>query len=727
MKNLSYILLLEMLFSRNAQAATIPVSDSQQLKEALTKVQPGDTILLEKGQWNNVALQIATSGTKEKPVVIAAAEPGAVEFTGNSFIQFGSNHVVVSGILFTNGFAEKGATVEFRKDNDHLANNCRLTNCVFDSYNKPGRFDTENWVVFWGQHNRVDHCTFRNKLTSGPTIIVELNDERSQQNYHELDSNYFNGRLPLGSNGGETIRVGVSRYALTSSRTNIHHNYFERCNGEVEIVSIKSGDNQINNNTFYECEGGLVLRHGERNEVIGNTFIGNNKPNTGGVRIINPGHTVSDNLFYQLAGERFRSAFSVLNGVPNSLPNRYVQVKNVLISHNTFIDCKSIVFGAGKDPERTASPQHVTFSNNFIQTNSKTLYEDANNDGGIQFVGNSYRASGVTIPVNGFKAGQASNRATINPLLVMNAQNTGAPWFKAEQPKPTAPVTYSVSAAQSKELPAIIAKAHAGDIIILTDTGLYQINEPVIIHTLLTIKGSNPTAQPQLVSTTEKSLPAFFLLENGGSATVENIQFNSAYKSYGDVQSAISTTTKPMNEHYRLQVNNCVFFNFNESNFSCIKGTKSTYADLVTITNCLFHHNSGTGIDFSAEKDDKGIYNVEHLLVKNCVFTNMLSTAINVYRGGNDESTTGPDVTIDHCTFKEVENRMQGCVVKLLGAQTASVTNCTFNNSGAGGRSIWFEEMSWDKLNVDYCTFNKSGRVSSFFNKAAGSHNKFSK
>ncbi|HEY8896980.1 MAG TPA: right-handed parallel beta-helix repeat-containing protein, partial [Niastella sp.] len=201
-----------------------------------------------------------------------------------------------------------------------------------------------------------------------------------------------------------------------------------------------------------------------------------------------------------------------------------------------------------------------------------------------------------------------------------------------------------------------------------------------------------------------------------------NIQFNSAYKSYGDAQAAISTTVKPMNSHYRLQVNNCEFFNFNESSFACIRGTKSTYADSVIITNSLFHHNSGTGIDFSAEKDDKGIYNVAHPVVKGCVFTNMLSTAINVYRGGNDESTTGPDVVIDHCTFNEVENRMQGCVVKLLGAQTATVTNCVFNNSGAGGRSIWFEEMSWDKLKVDYCNFYKSGRVSSFFNNVTGKH-----
>ena len=99
-------------YSLKLTAAVIPVSTPQQLKEVLTKVQPGDTILLDKGQWKNVALQIETNGTKEKPVVIAAAEPGAVEFTGNSYIQFGSNHVVVSGILFTNGFTEKGATVE---------------------------------------------------------------------------------------------------------------------------------------------------------------------------------------------------------------------------------------------------------------------------------------------------------------------------------------------------------------------------------------------------------------------------------------------------------------------------------------------------------------------------------------------------------------------------------------------------------------------------------------
>ncbi|MCS3801234.1 chondroitinase-B domain-containing protein [Niastella sp. OAS944] len=732
MKKIRYIYFLVIaLLAHGAQAASILVSNPQQLNNALTNAQPGDTILLDKGNWKDVALTIETNGTKEKPVVIAAATPGAVQFTGNSFIKFGSDYVVVSGIHFVDGFAEKGAVIEFRKNNDKLANHCRLTNCVIDSYNKPGRFDNENWIILWGQYNRIDHCTIGNKLTGGTTIIVELNDERSQQNHHEIDSNYFNGRLPLGSNGGETIRVGVSRYALTSSRTNIHHNYFERCSGEVEIISIKSGDNQINCNTFLECEGGLVLRHGERNTVSNNVFFGRNKPYTGGVRVINPGHTVSNNFFVDLAGERFHSAFSVLNGVPNSLPNRYVQVKDVQIHHNTFINCKSIVFGAGKDPERTAAPQNVVFRNNFIASKGKRLYEDANNDGGILFSGNTYVAPGVTTIVKGFTAGKGLDTLIniypmikhdkgidIEQLPVMNAKETGAAWYTPSKPTLTASVTYSVSAAQSKQLAAIVAKAKAGDIIQLTDTGLYQIEEPLVVRTLLTIKG----AKSQLVNVGEKSLPAFIVIENGGSVTVENIQFNSAYKSYDDVQAAISTTVKPMNSHYRLQVNNCEFFNFNESSFACIRGTKSTYADSVIITNSLFHHNSGTGIDFSSEKDDKGIYNVAHLVVTGCVFTNMLSTAINVYRGGNDESTTGPDVLIDHCTFNEVENRMQGCVVKLLGAQIATVTNCVFNKSGAGGRCIWFEEMSWDKLKVDYCNFYKSGRVSSFFNNVTGKH-----
>ncbi|NII25208.1 TonB-dependent receptor [Pseudoflavitalea sp. X16] len=723
------------------KASTIVVANQQELNTALSKAHPGDSILLRSGIWKDIALIIETSGTAQQPLVIAAQEPGKVQFTGNSFIRFGSNYVTVSGIHFTNGYAREGAVVEFRNKEQQLANHCRFTNCVMEDYSKSGRFDADHWLILWGQHNRIDHCVLGDKLNSGPTIIVELNDERSQNNYHSIDSNYFKGHSPLGANGGETIRVGVSRYSLTPSRTMIHHNYFEQCNGEAEIVSIKSGNNEISSNVFYECEGGLVLRHGSQNKIANNIFIGNNKPYTGGVRVINPGHTVSNNLFIDLAGERFHSAFSVLNGVPNSSISRYHQVKDAAISNNTFINCNSIIFGAGKDAERTAPPKDVRFTNNLIEpVKGKILYEDANKDGGISFSGNAYAGTAFTNPVKGFvyeKTTYTTQRyhggtyrlpvskrgADLSLLSWLDGGNTGPSWYMAVDSTIPKATIYTVSLAQSKELPVIVSKTADGDVIELTEVGPYEIDRPLIINKLITIRAKQGLGnKPELVNIAGKSLPAFMIIEKGGSLTVENIQFNSAYKSYGEVQSAISTTTGPMNGHYSLRVKGCVFFNFNENSSSCIKGAKSTYASKVVVEDCLFRNNAATGIDYSGEKEDKGIYNVEHLIVRNTVFANDLSGAINVYRGGNDESTTGPQVIIDHCTFSEVENRMQGCVIKLWGVQKASITNSVFNKSGAAGRVIWFEEMSWDKLLVDYCNFYQSGRISSFFNNVTGKH-----
>lgn len=740
-KKYSISIFLLLLFMIKMKASTLVVANQQELNTALSKAHPGDSILLRSGIWKDMALIIETGGTPQKTLVIAAQEPGKVHFTGNSFIRFGSNYVTVSGIHFTYGYAREGAVVEFRNKEQQLANHCRVTNCVIENYSKPGRFDTDNWIILWGQHNRIDHCVIGDKLNSGPTIIVELNDERSQNNYHHIDSNYFKGHSPLGSNGGESIRVGVSRYSLTPSRTSIHHNYFEQCNGEVEIISIKSGNNEINNNLFYECEGGLVLRHGSQNRVANNIFIGNNKPYTGGVRVINPGHTVSNNLFIDLAGERFHSAFSVLNGVPNSSISRYHQVKDATISNNTFIHCNSIIFGAGKDAERTAPPKDVQFAGNFIEpAKGKALYEDANRDGGIVFTGNVYTGIALAKPLMGFKYEKGTykqqhyrggnyrlpvSRQGVKYSLLswMNDGNTGSSWYIAVDSTMPETTTYTVTLAQSKELPVIVSKAAAGNIIELTEAGLYEMDKPIIINKPLIIRAKNGVAnKPELVNISGKSLPAFMIIEKGGSLTVENIQFNSAYKSYGDVQAAITTTSGPMNGHYSLRVKGCIFFNFNEGNSSCIKGTKSTYASSVMVEDCLFRNNAATAIDYSGEKEDKGIYNVERLIVRNTVFANTLSGAINVYRGGNDESTTGPQVIIDHCTFSEVENRMQGCVIKLWGVQRASITNSVFNKSGAAGRTIWFEEMSWDKLRVDYCSFYQSGRITSFFNNVTGKH-----
>lgn len=237
----------------------------------------------------------------------------------------------------------------------------------------------------------------------------------------------------------------------------------------------------------------------------------------------------------------------------------------------------------------------------------------------------------------------------------------------------------------------------------------------------------NLKGRPVLVNASFKSLPAFICIENGGDLQLNGLAFKGTYQSYATADGGIRSTDLPMNRPYKLTIDNCEFSDYNESNNGAFRAGKSTFADSLVVTNSIFHNMSGAGLDLSAEKDDKGFYNAEYTIVRNCSFSNMLSGAINIYRGGNDESTLGPFVTIDHCTFNEVENREQGTVIKLVGAQRASITHCSFSQSGQGGRSIQFQEYRWDNILVDYCNFYESGKVESFYNKAMGSNNTFKK
>lgn len=725
---------------------SIVVNNPLELKTAVSKAGPGDVILLKDKEWSNAAMQLNGKGTAAQPVIIMPETPGGVIFTGQSYLQLSGEYLVVKDLHFKNGYTPKREVISFRTSETLLANHCRVTGTVIENYSQPERFRSDTWVTFYGKNNRIDHSTFVDKLNLGPVIIAELNDERSQQNDHLIDSNYFKGRSRLGANGGETIRIGVSRYSLTASRTTIAHNFFERCNGEVEIVSIKSGENRVCFNTFFECEGGLVLRHGSDNVVEGNFFMGNNKPFTGGVRVINPRQKVFNNVFYQLQGTNFRAPLSVLNGVPNSLINRYYQVKDAWIERNTFVDCSNILFGAGKDAERTLAPENVQFKKNLIATSREEIYTDANNDQGIIFSENglvnsdqktpadiyqrkvpdgfvkaktdSYKINGITLPYSRLYGADLKNLKVITP------EKTGAAWYHPETKKAwRKPKSTFLKASQSPLLAVTLKEALAGDTIVFTETGFYPLKEELIItKTLVLMAAKSLKSRPIFVNASFQSLPAFITLENGGNLTVKGIAFKGNYESFANADAGIRSTDKPMNKPYKLTIDDCEFFAYNESTNSGFSGSKSTLADSLIVRNSIFHHLSGSGIDLSAEKDDKGIYNAEYTLITNCVFTNLMGTAINIYRGGNDESTLGPFVKIDHCTFNEVENREQGSAVKLIGAQQVSILNSNFSSSGQGGRAIFFQEYRWDNIVVDHCNFYKSGKVESFYQQVLGNH-----
>ena len=180
-----------------------------------------------------------------------------------------------------------------------------------------------------------------------------------------------------GGPSAETIQIGDSGTSMSPSYTNVSNNLFEECNGEVEVISSKTNFNEFRNNVFYKSEGSLVTRHGNYCTVDGNYFIGDENSNVGGIRLIGTGHWVINNYFYNLKGESFRSPLAVMNGIPKSPLNRYNQVTDVVVAHNTWVNCKSpLQFGVGtnisqkevlpKSEIRSAIPIRTTVANNLI-------------------------------------------------------------------------------------------------------------------------------------------------------------------------------------------------------------------------------------------------------------------------------------------------------------------------------------------------------------------------
>jgi len=374
-----------------------------ELQSALKSAKPGDTVVIGNGTWPNLAIKWTASGTEVAPVTLRAEEAGKVILTGQSSLRLGGEHQVIDGLVFRDGFAPKGGVIEFMVDETHVANHSRVTNTAIDHYNPLDRFKENIWVVFFGRHNRLDHCYLGGKLNGSPAVVVELNDERHRENFHRIDHNHFGYRPRLGSNGGETIRVGISAFCLFSSNTVVEQNYFERCSGEVEIVSVKSSDNIVRNNVFVECEGVVAMRHGDRNLVEGNFFLGNGKPHTGGIRIVNESHIIRGNHLQDLRGERFFGTLAVMNGVPNSLQNRYMPVLDVLFTGNRFFNCSDIEFGTGRDNERSVPPDGCRFENNLVfSTEARLPVISLDSLAGVKFAGNRASMGGQAPETGGF-------------------------------------------------------------------------------------------------------------------------------------------------------------------------------------------------------------------------------------------------------------------------------------------------------------------------------------
>jgi poly(beta-D-mannuronate) lyase len=331
-------------------AADIKVSSAADIAAALPNARPGDTLVIFDGTLIDQAILFKATGAAEKPITLRAQTPGKVILIGKSSLKFDGQYLIVSGLYFKDG---EGAGDAITLGGQHN----RLTDCAVTA----GQY--KFFVHFFGQSNRMDHCYLAEKTSGDPTLQIEVAEK--EPNNHLLDHNHFGHRPPLGRNGGETIRCGYSFQSMFSSKTTVENNLFERCDGEIEIISSKSCDNIYRNNTFLDCAGFLTLRHGNRCTVDGNFFLGKGRKGSGGIRVIGEDHTITNNYIADVADGVFR----ITSGIVDSPLNGYFQAKRCTIANNTVVDCKGayleIDAGIGTS-RRTLRPENITIAGNIF-------------------------------------------------------------------------------------------------------------------------------------------------------------------------------------------------------------------------------------------------------------------------------------------------------------------------------------------------------------------------
>ncbi len=667
--------------------------------DAVAAAEPGTRIVLASGEWSDVELVFKANGLPEQPIELTAEEPGKVIINGQSNLSVSGSHLIVSNLVFKDGFTPTTEVIAFRTSKEDLANNVRVTNTVIDSFTNPERHSSDIWVAIYGKNNRFDHNSLLNKGNAGVTLAVRMNTEASRENGHIIEYNYFGPRQTLGSNGGETLRIGTSHYSREYSNTVVRNNYFDRTSGELEIISSKACGNEIRDNVFFESQGTLTMRHGHYTLVEGNYFLGNRKPNTGGIRIINENQTVRNNYLSGLTGHRFRGAMVIMNGVPNGPINRYDPVIDSLMNNNIVVDSDHIQLCAGSDEERSGVPTGSSMHRNIFMSktnlNPFTVYDDIS---GISFEGNILNEE-ASVPIDqGFSKVPYSLAENEHGLLVpakslideidfgevklpVTKNETGADFY----PKTDPSVTFGSGAivevpAGTDTLRDAINSSSPGDTLVLENGGEYLLTKFASAHHPLTIKAEDGD-KPIIRS--EKS--TFIFIENGGALELENLWFDGAESPdlYGN--NVISTSRYSMNRNYSLAVRNCKVTNLDVNHSYNFLGVyKATFADSIEIADTEISNVTGSILAFDKEPEDLGIYNVENVTIRNSTFTDIQGAIANIYRGGTDESTFGPIVTVEGNSFVNTGlGRRNKSAASLIfhGVQKLNIANSTWDSS----------------------------------------------
>lgn len=389
---------------------SVVVSTSQELVTALASAKPGVTIVLNDGQYTmGKAFTLSgKQGTESSPITIRAANNGKAEITEQTALKItNSSYVVVQGLKFST----KGQTLFTVTGSHHI----RITRNIFASPETQANTKTLDIYGNGTHDNWIDRNEFGPKKNPGPVLAVNGGNGQMSKN-DRIEYNYFHDIGPRISNGKETIRLGLGDVSMSAGNAAVQYNLFERCDGDPEVISVKSSNNEIRYNTVRDSMGQITLRHGNGSSVYGNFFLGSGKrQGEGGIRIYGNDQKIYNNYFQNLTAEAinidggdFDGGEDGKNYTQDDLGRHWRNYRTQVV-HNTIVDSyPGIIVGKSY----TYEPVDARVANNIVTGSKGPLYDEPKQTNTV-FEGNI--GFGATISS---KPRTGEEILSINPLLV---------------------------------------------------------------------------------------------------------------------------------------------------------------------------------------------------------------------------------------------------------------------------------------------------------------------
>ena len=450
------------------------IANPDELEDLIETLGAGDTVILADGEYDSdERIKFSpTTGTADSPITFRSATPGGVKFTNGLQMSIGGDHVVIDGFHWKGGYGASNF-IEFR-DGEDYANYSTIQNCAIDGLGlspddiadgiEDSAITKHRWVVLYGTYNTVINCSFMNKASAGALVLVELEynatppyDEdagetetntRCELVGHTISNNYFYKYAKIDatlSNSGdsETIRVGTSEYQNVNSGTTVSNNYFVEADGENEIITNKSKNNTYTNNTFRRCRGSLVLRHGSNATVDGNYFLGEDVEGTGGIRIVDSNHNITNNYIQDCINvdsqAQWNNGITFLGGGDSAdvdcsstnVSNGYQKVVDINVSNNTIINTNAPLYynidKGSNDPTGTVENNLIYFADSDPNLTDVITGDYTSLGTALSYTGNVYNGTSLGTTNTGFSEDTAITATADGEIFTFSgATNKGA-------------------------------------------------------------------------------------------------------------------------------------------------------------------------------------------------------------------------------------------------------------------------------------------------------------